>query len=266
METIHLFIPAILGSVLLALIMALFGIFIIWRRMIFVGIALSQMASLGTIVGHIFGFYPVICGFMATVAGAGIINATYTEPSLHKDNVNALLYVLSQASALLLLTVFPAIEAGSGGLFAGNLLYLTDSDLAILIPGAIVFFVLIIRNKRRWITLAVHQEEGLIRDRGGTILFYLLLAVSLSLASKWAGLLYTFGALLCPGLFASIVCISVRATFLTASVYAVLMSLCAMMIALCYDLPPGLVTVLLMGCGVIVSKIIKVFLQRMRIR
>lgn len=257
MNEMYIFLPAITGSVLISLIMGVLGIFIVWRRMVFVALALSQAAGIGTIMGYILRLNPEICAATMALAGAGVINIRFKDKILHKDNLNALVYVLSSAASFFLLVIHPSIEWSPEKLFGGNLLYLVAEDLKSISILCIIFLILVLKLKNDWIRLIVNEQEGIYKKTGQEILFFVIITTYIALASRWAGLLFCFGSLLFPALFVNLIAAKVKHTILIAIVYSSFCSILGVYLGLKFDLPLGIVIILIMGGGVFILKTIK---------
>ena len=263
MENYTFFLAPVATSFLLAVMMACLGIFILWRRMIFVGIALSQSAGLGTVIGYICGINPFFSGLSATLLAVGLINVSFSEKVLHKDNINAFVYVFCSALTILLLVLFPTLEWGENEIFGGNLLYTSFDDLMVIIPFFILFLGLFVKMKRQWVILAIHdQENNPIKKRGQDRLFFILLAMVIALTSRWAGLLFTFGTLLFPALFVHLIAFSLKNIFYALVLFTLVITAIGVGIGFLFNLPLGIAVVICMGATVVITKLIKICFVR----
>ncbi len=259
MNEIHLFIAPVLGAVMISAMMGTIGVFIIWRRMVWVSIALSQIAGLGVTVGHVLGLNPVFCALVSSYAGAFTINISYNNKVLHKDNINAILYIVSSVVTLLILAVNPSSEWGAEQLFNGDLLYLTYSDIAVTLSAFVIFMTVLFSCRLPWIRLIVYEQEGMETNRPHNILFFIILAGSIAVCSHQAGLLFCFGSMLFPALCVNILRINSRYSLICAGLFSVVSALTGIFFALRYNLPFGLSIVLCMFVFFLASVLVKGF-------
>ena len=79
---IELLAPALVACLLLAFILSYFGLHVLLREVIFVDLALAQLAALGAAVGHLLAehsdsFATYLYSFAFTLAGAAIFSFAF---------------------------------------------------------------------------------------------------------------------------------------------------------------------------------------------
>jgi|GEM_PF-2822288 len=261
MEGIKFFIPAIFGALLISVMMASIGVFIIWRRMVWVSIALSQTAGLGVAAGHVLGVNPVFTALISSYAGAIIMNISYKDKVMHKDNINAILYILSAVTTLLVFVVNPSTEWNTEQLFNGDLLYMTYRDVLITAIAFGVFITILLFSYSRWIRLVVYEQEGMEINKIHNFLFFIVMAGAIALCSHQAGLLFCFGSILFPALFVNILKIRPKYCFISAGLFSVLSVVMGIYIGFKYNLPFGLSITLFMSGGFFLAVLFKSFFK-----
>lgn len=249
MNDMLFFLPAIVSSVLLSVMLGWIGLFMVWRRMVYAGIALCQTASLGALIGHITGFQPVITGFAAIMGGVWMINIPYRDKILHKDNITACLYIIASTLTLLLLAVAPTVDWGISNLFGGSLLYVKSSDLIVITAIFVPFFAVLAVKKTAWIRIAVYEQEGYAGHVREGILFFVLISVIIAVTANIAGVLFTFGCLLFPALCGHLMKAGLKKIFFVVALYSVLASLTGSICGLLCNLPLGISIVSVMVCS-----------------
>jgi len=263
MDQIILFLPSIVGAVILSVIMSLLGLFIIWRRMTFVSLTLAQMASLGTLIGYSIHINPLLSSVFSTLLGVYIVKKRFEEKILHKDNINAFLYVFSGSLIVILLVMYPSVEWGPNKIFGGNLLYLLHFDLIVILPVALIFLFFLGFNWKNWVVLVVNEQENLFVNVWQDRLFFLITALLIALTSRWAGLMFCFGSILFPALFVNILDVRVKIAVMLVIAYSFICACIGSFFALKLDLPLGASIVICMACGVIIEKFVKTLLRLM---
>ncbi|MCD6459672.1 metal ABC transporter permease [bacterium] len=257
MDQISLFLPSILGAVILSVMMSLLGLFVVWRRMTFLSLTLAQLASLGTLIGYCVNASPLVSSIMTTLLGVVVVKKRFTEQILHKDNINAFLYIFSGSLIVIMLVMYPSIDWGPDKIFGGNLLYLMNSDLKIIVPVALFFLLFLKFNRKNWVALTVNEQENFFVDVWQDRLFFLITALLIALTSRWAGLMFCFGSILFPALFVNILNVRVKTAFMLVVIYSFVCAGLGIFLALRLNLPLGASIVICMGFAVIIEKIIK---------
>ncbi|MEW6536461.1 MAG: metal ABC transporter permease [Candidatus Auribacterota bacterium] len=257
MENIMLFLPAVTSAALLSIMLGWIGLFMVWRRMVYAGIALCQAASFGALIGHISGIPPFVTGFAAIMGGVGVINIPFKDNVLHKDNITACLYVLAASLTLLALVLFPTVHWGINNLLGGSLLYMKTSGLIAILVIFPVFSGVLSLMKPKWIRLAVHEQEGHKGNLWEEIVFFVLISVIIAVTANWAGVLFTFGGLLFPALCVHLLKAGLKKIFLATAVYSIVMSLTGSACGLIFNLPLGIAIVSAMGLSMALILVIR---------
>ena len=107
---IELLAPALVACLLLACILSYFGLHVLLREVIFVDLALAQLAALGAAVGHLLSahtdsFATYLYSFAFTLAGAAIFAlARPARTRLPQEALIGIVYGVSAALVILLVS------------------------------------------------------------------------------------------------------------------------------------------------------------------
>ena len=210
-------------SLLVGLICPVVGVYLVLRRLIFLGVALPQISSAGIAVafslpalgllghGHIAHFEGderllAFIGALGLTFGAIVVLAMLEqrERSLVEGRIGTA-YVLAGAASILLLVKNPMGERGMLDLLKGEIIAVSSVDLWLTLTvfalvGLTLFFfekefVLVSFDRDMAITL---KKKVLFWD----FLLFLLIGGTISIAVLSVGPLVTFGFLLIPPLIA----------------------------------------------------------------
>jgi len=211
-----------LACTILAAMLGYMGVHVLKREVIFIDIAVAQIAALGAIGSHlllhIHGDSPLslLCGIGATVIAALFFSVMHHKVSrLPIETLIGITYALAAAGALF------AIGKSSDGhthileMLSGALLWITPRDLLWLAItcGAVgaVFFLL-----RRPLQQRSDQHE----TKQGTILwdflFYSLCGIVITVAVKLAGVVVVFSCLIIPSTVSALFSKNWKGRFLIA--------------------------------------------------
>ena len=253
---------------LVGVLCPLIGMFLVLRRMIFVGIALPQVSSAGIafafmlpalgLAGHAHGGH--FEGDEHVFAFAGSLSFTllallilaWLERRGRGPAEGRLggAYVLAGAWSILLLAKNPIGEHGMLDLLRGEIiavsnahLILTAATLGIVVLALLIFrreFLLVSFDRELAITL---RKRLLVWD----LLLYLLVGTTISMCVLCVGPLVTFGFLLLPALAAHAVATNLRQFAVLASALGGAAALVGFYVAYRWDLPVGPTCVALLG-------------------
>jgi zinc/manganese transport system permease protein len=183
---------AAVACVALAFVLAPLGTEVIRRRIVFVDLALAQIAALGAAIGTAADWNPITASVLFTLAGAALLAVPASSPRVPQEAVMGMVYAVASAAGVLVVAKSPHGDAEFLQLLFGNILAVTDRQLAVLAGLAVGVAV--------W-RLVTRRRDGDERTtRGLTFVFYLLLGGAIAAAIRSAGVLMVFTYLVAPAL------------------------------------------------------------------
>src|ERR1051326_512673 len=253
-------------SVLIGFACPLVGVYLVLRRLVFMGVALPQISSTGVAVAL---SLPLWLGIKVTEHGSHsehmLAFAGSTVFSLIAILLLAFLerrgrglpegrlgtaYVVAAALSILLLSKNRFGEAGWLDLLKGEVITISNFDLALTaIALAIVLLVLGIFHKE--LLLVSFDRVLAITLRKNVMLWdavmYLLIGFTVSIAVLSVGPLIAFGFLLIPVLTVRLFARNMRQFTILASLFGGIASFIGFWIAYQWDLPVGPTDVVILG-------------------
>src|SRR5512142_1755593 len=132
---------ALYGSILVGVICAFIGVYIVARRVVFFGAVLTQVSVLGLAMTFL-PFYALphsVGALLVTLVTAVILARMLTGKKIPRDAVLGFVFVSSIAGRILILQKAPKVETSEiESLLRGDILFVTP-DLFFLMLGAFVF-------------------------------------------------------------------------------------------------------------------------------
>ncbi len=183
---------AMVACVLLAFVLAPLGTEVIRRRIVFVDLALAQIAALGAAIGTAVEWDPIVASVVFTVVGAALLAVPASSARLPQEAVMGVVYAVTSAAAVLVVAKTAHGDADILRLLFGNILAVTDGQVAMLAVLAI--------GVTTWHLVIQRLDPGRRTSRGATLVFYLLLGASIAVAIRSAGVLVVFTYLVAPAL------------------------------------------------------------------
>jgi zinc/manganese transport system permease protein len=203
---------AVLATLVMAPVHALFGCHIVRRGLIFIDLAIAQVAALGMSLAIAYGndvhsttSYWYSVGF--ALGGAFLISLSrFRLGKVPHEAIIGIVYVLSTAASIVVLEFAPT---GHGleelkSMLAGNILFVTNGDVGTTaaIYAGITFVALLLWKPITAITLSRKGEEGSVKAVGIDFVFYALLGLMVATSVKIAGVLVVFSWLVMPAVVA----------------------------------------------------------------
>ncbi len=268
---IDLMAPAAAECLVLVGIHSYLGLHVIRRRVIFVDLALAQVAALGTAVGLLFGMAPDswaawIYSVLTTFIGAAVFTLTrIRHRKIPHEAFIGLVYAVAAAAIVLLVEMAPARGADSiGKVLTGAILYVQWESIAFAaIVYSLVAAVHVAFRKR--FMLITTDPEGAARQgvnvRLWDFLFYLTFGVVISVSVRTAGVLLVFVFLIAPAIFASMITRSFRAQLLIGWAMGTVVTVLGLYASYALDVPSGPSVVglygLVLAAGMVVLHVLR---------
>jgi len=257
---------SIYTSVLVGLVCPLVGVFLVMRRLVFMGVALPQISSTGVAIAL---SLPLWIGFnlsehsshsahMLAFMGSIIFSLTaimvlaFLERRGHGQPEGRLgtAYVVAAALSILLLSKNPYGEIGWLDMMKGEVITISNFDLGLTAATLTLVIAVMGLFHRELLLVSFDREMAMILRKKvifWDVLLYLLIGITVSMAVLSVGPLIAFGFLLIPALSAHMVARNMRQFMVLASLIGGVAAFLGFCIAYRFDLPVGPTDVVLLG-------------------
>jgi ABC-type Mn2+/Zn2+ transport system permease subunit len=251
LSTILLFREALYGALVIALACSVLGVYVVLRRIVFVGAALAQLSSAGIALGlYLYGMgiggelthHPVAMALIVTVGGAMFFGIGGGGRSgVPADAVIGVTYAVAAAAGILLIAKAKTGEVHDIFL-QGNILGITRSDTLVLV--AVTVPVLLVHSIFYKEFLFVSFDRETARTLGYNVTFwnlllYFTLGVVIAYAMQFAGVMLVFNFLVLPAVTGLLLARSMRGIFSAAVAVALFAALVGFSLSVPFDLPSG---------------------------
>jgi len=263
-------------SVLIGFACPLVGVFLVLRRLVFMGVALPQISSTGVAVSlsvpvwlgalppehaphseHIIAFTGSTLFTLSAILVLAFLERR--GRGLPEGRLGSA-YVVAAALSILLLSKNRYAEAGWLDLLKGEIITVDNFDLAF--TAATLALVLAVLGLFQKELLLASFDRAMAITLGKNVVFwdvllYLLIGLTVSMAVLSVGPLISFGFLLIPALTAHLFARNMRQFTLLASLVGGLVSFVGFWLAYQWDWPIGPTDVVLLGVVYFLSFVIK---------
>ena len=183
--------PAMLAGLVVAATHVPLGIQVLSRGIVFIDLAVAQIAGLGVVLAQSLGLEPQGYGVQAAALGAAIVGALLLERTERlwpdvQEAVIGVVFILAANAAILLLASNPHGAEHLKDLLTGQVLWVNPAWLPAAALVSAALWIL-------WTTL--HQRMG----RTG---FYLVFAIAVTISVQLVGVYLVFATLIIPALAA----------------------------------------------------------------
>ncbi|HPR64213.1 MAG TPA: metal ABC transporter permease [Thermoanaerobaculia bacterium] len=232
------------------------GIHVIKRQVIFVDLAIAQIAALGIAVAMTFGIHPgdpgsYIFSLLFALAGGTIFSVTrFRRHGVPQEAVIGLVYALAAALSILVMDRSPLGSEHLKELLTGALLWVGWPDI---IKASIIYAVIgIIHYRFQPIFQMISSDPERARGKGYNLffwdlLFYATFAVVITTSVQVAGILLVFVFLVTPAMMAISVTDRLSIQLLIGWTAGTLVTMAGLLLSYFFDLPGSPTVIALYG-------------------
>lgn len=251
LSTIFLFKDALFGALLIALACSVLGVYVVLRRIVFVGAALAQLSSAGIALGMFLNglgiggeltHHPVAMALIVTIAGAMFFGiGGGGRGGVPPDAVIGVTYAVAAAAGILLIAKAKTGEVHDIFL-QGNILGITRLDTLILLAVAVPVLLVHGIFYKEFLFVSFDRETARTfgyNVRFWNLLLYFTLGVVIAYAMQFAGVMLVFNFLVLPAVTGLLLAQGMRGIFTAAIASALIAALLGFSLSVPFDLPSG---------------------------
>ena len=258
MSGLQLMLPPFMACMILVAMLSYLGLHVIAREVIFVDLALAQMAALGSLSALLFHVSPessltYVFALLATAVGAVLFAVTRTSGRTGRVPQEAfigIVYVVASAAAVLIANKVPGGGEAVEKTLVGSLLWVTWPTIWKLAVAYAALGIFQFALRRRFLAISFHEEQAAAQGwnvRLWDFLFYLSFGVAITLAVPIAGVLMVFSFLVVPAVIANLFTADKRQLTIISWSSGALASILGLWLSYTTDLPTGPLVVCMYG-------------------
>ena len=255
---------ALHGGLIIGIVAPLVGIYLLARRMVFLGVALPQISTAGVAAAFVWHTYfhghqsRDVSDFMLALVGSTILTlAVILGLALLERRGRGLgegrigmLYAIAGAVTILLLASDRVTEIGVLGLLKGEIIAIPDIELLILFLGYGAILILLTVFHKELVLVTVDREMAISLGKRVLVwdlVLFGIIGVAISLGVLVVGPLVMFGFLIVPPMIAGRSAIGMRNVSIVAALVGAGIALAGFAAAYRLDWPTGPTDVALAG-------------------
>jgi zinc transport system permease protein len=248
-STVLLFRDALYGALVIALACSVLGVYVVLRRIVFVGAALAQISSAGIALalwlagmGIALGpvAHPTVLSLVLTLAAVMVFSGG-ARGRIPPDATIGVTYAVAAAVGVLLIAKAASGEAHDIFL-QGNILGITPHDTLVLLSVSVPVLLLHLAFYKEFLFVSFDRETARTLGynvRWWNLLLYLTLGLVIAFAMQFAGVMLVFNFLVLPAVTGMLLSRSMGGMFAYAIGSALLAALVGFTLSVPFDLPSG---------------------------
>jgi ABC-type Mn2+/Zn2+ transport system permease subunit len=250
LETVLLFREALYGALVIAITCSVLGVYVVLRRIVFVGAAIAQLSSAGIALALFLGglgvsgltAHPTAFAVVFALAGAMFFGLGGGQRAgVPPDATIGVAYAVAAATAILLLAKAAGGEAHDI-LLQGNILGITRADTLVLLAVSLPVLLVHVLFYKEFLFVSFDRETA--RTLGYRVVFwnlflYFTLGLVIAFAMQFAGVMLVFNFLVIPAVTGLLLARSMSGIFTVAVLSATVAAVIGFSISVPFDLPSG---------------------------
>ncbi len=236
------FLRALLGGIGVAVAAGPVGCFIVWRRMVYFGAALSHSALLGVALGFLLGVDLTVGIFALCVFLAVLFLLLERQHLLPTDTLLGVLAHAALAGGLVVVAFLTTLRVDLMGYLFGDILAVSDADLAVIAALTLITLGGMALVWRGLLSMTVNEDLAAVEGvpvaavRFG---FVLMVAGVVAVGMKIVGMLLILSLIIVPAATARRLASTPERMAGLAVVFGVLSVVAGLYASLYWDLPSG---------------------------
>ncbi len=252
MEIFTLWLWPLLALILLPGLLVYFGLHVVERGIIFVDLALAQIAALGICVAIALGAHPghdalpYVLSVVFTLLGAGLFAWTrFNHPRVPQESIIGIIYVVSAAAATLVLSHSAEGDEALKNLLVGNVLLVTKKEVLFTFGLFAVIGIVHVLLRQKFLMVTFHEDQAKAKGialRLWDFLFYATFGLTVVSFVQITGVYLVFSYLIVPAVCGALLSADIRTRLIIGWIVALIAGVSGLLLSVkleTFDLPTG---------------------------
>lgn len=233
---------AFIAGIVLALLFAILGTYVILRQMAFWGDGIAHASLAGIAIALFAGWNPLLVAVVTAVIFAILIFTLERKTNLSSDALIGVLFTSFMALGIVILSLNRGYQPELLSFLFGNILSVGSFDLLIIVMLAAVIIAFLLINQKSLSLLIFDRTSAYlagIKTGRLELLYYIVLAVSVVLGVKMLGVVLVSALLILPASIAKLLAGSFAGLRMISIVVAETIVIIGLFASLYFNLPSG---------------------------
>jgi len=241
---------AFIAGIAMSLFCGMISVFIILRRVSFLGSGISHAAFGGVAIGFFLGINPILSALAYCIIIAFAIEIISEKGRLAEDTSIGIFFSTSMALGILLISLSKTYTIDLFGYLFGSIIAISREEVYIATGLSIILIIIFSLIMKDLLYITFNEELSIINGipvRFIKSLFLISMAIAIVIGIKIVGVILVSALLVIPGAIGRLLTRRFYAMFIISSLSAVVSTIAGLFISYIYDLAPGGVIVMLLA-------------------
>jgi zinc transport system permease protein len=241
---------ALVAGAAISLLCGLLSVFVVLRRMAFIGVGVSHAAFGGVALGLYLGIEPLWSGVGFSIMVGLLIEWMRRKGGQQEDTAIGILFAFSMALGVLLLQLARAYNVDVFSFLFGNILAVSQGQLLGMTVVSAVVITLVVLLFRLLVTVSFDEEMAWLSGIPvGAVqyLFIVVVAISVIVSIYLVGIVLVSALLVLPAAISRMMCKRMRSMVLVSMGSSLCATIGGLILSFKWDIPSGATIVLLLS-------------------
>lgn len=258
---------ALWAILLISIISAIIGTYIVARRMLFItgGITHASFGGLG--IGYYLGISPTLSALFFAILSALGVEWISRGKSVREDSAIAVIWTLGMAVGIIFIFMTPGYTPGLTEFLFGNILTITRTDILVFAAFAALLIIYTWIQYRRIVFTAFDPDFAHTRGIDTRLINYIMtffVATAVVLSIRLVGIMLLISILSLPQMIAELFCHKFKSIIWLSGLVNLLAGIGGLLLSYWLDVPAGATIVFTLIVAYAVVKLITARVQAVR--
>ncbi|HVF11426.1 MAG TPA: metal ABC transporter permease [Abditibacteriaceae bacterium] len=239
---------ALIAGIIMALLCSYLGIYVVLKRIVFVGVALAEVSSTGIALAILLGFAPLLGAMGFMLLGVTLLSIHWSPRRVPHESYIGIIYAVAAALSVLFLAKSPTGETHMLKLLQGDVLTVSMAETWQMVFAFAVVALLHALFSKEFLIVSFDRDAAStlgFRAAAWNYLLFLTIGVTIAFSIRTAGVLVASTMLILPAATALLVTHHLRRAWLLAPLLGALPVVAGLHFSFVWDLPSSALIVLL---------------------
>lgn len=245
--TMTFFQRAIVAGILVGFLGSFYGVFVVQRRMSFLGNGLAHATFGGVALGLLLQTEPLLIAVPFTLIVAILITFLKDKTKLEIDTSIGIFFALSMALGIVFLSFKKDYSVDAFSYLFGSILMVQRNDIIAVSILTLLTVILSLKYWKRWAYATLDRElarADRLNPRFDDYLLSIMIALTIVLSIKLVGIVLIAAFLVIPAAVARLLTQRFFIMTIYAIIFGILSSLIGLLISIIFNMPTGAVIIL----------------------
>lgn len=233
---------ALISAVIIGIICSLIGVFILLRKMVFLGQGIAHSAFAGAALGLLLGVDPLLTILLFSVFSALTIGYVDEKKLIESEVMIGVIFSFFMALAILFIGMMDVYSTDVVSILFGNILIITQARLILFIIFSVMVIMLLFMIKKELFFMTFDPELAEVSGvpvRSLTYMFLLMVSVTISVSLRAIGAILVFAMIITPAAAAYQWTYHINRMMILSMIFGVFASVFGLYLSFTFDLPSG---------------------------